>query len=101
MLKIIVTTILQVSRRGPGGVSAPRGPALHVLTPSSKAILQWWGQYGTLVPLLSHKAEDIYLSICDLFEIYFLHIFISCSGVTIDQFAAEDDIGKLMTRRLQ
>lgn len=52
------------------------------------------------MPLLSNKAEDIYLAICDLFEAYMVHVFVQFGGMTLEQFAADSDAARLMTRRL-
>lgn len=69
-----------------------------LLTNSAHQILKWLRNYCSLLKPLSSKAEDIFNGMCDLFDGYFLDVFLFVGGISLHQLVWEED---LITTRLQ
>lgn len=54
-----------------------------VVTAASWRMLQWMTHYADLMRLLPTSSGTIYSGCCELFELYFLHIFHHFSGISI------------------
>ena len=54
-----------------------------VMTTASWRMLQWMSHYADLMRLLPPDSGKIYSSCCELFELYFLHVFHCFSDVTV------------------
>ena len=53
------------------------------MTNASWRMLQWMRDYADLMRLLRTDSGKIYSSCCELFELYFLHVFHTFSDVTL------------------
>ena len=69
-----------------------------MLTNSAHQILKWLKNYCALLKPLSSRSEDIFNGICDLFDAYFLDVFLFVGGISLSQLVWEDD---LITTRLK
>lgn len=54
-----------------------------VVTAASWRTLQWMSHYADLMRLLPSDSGKIYSGCCELFELYFLHVFHCFSNVSI------------------
>jgi len=69
-----------------------------ILTNSARQILKWLKNYCALLKPLSLKAEDIFNGMCDLYDGYFLDVFLFVGGISLYQLVWEED---LITTRLR
>ncbi len=53
------------------------------MTTASWRMLQWMKHYADLMRLLPSDSGKIYSGCCELFELYFLHVFHCFSNVSI------------------
>ena len=64
-------------------IAGPKLAEELVVTTASWRMLQWMSQYADLMRLLSSDSGKIYSACCELFELYFLHVFHCFSGISI------------------
>eukprot|EP00210_Caulerpa_lentillifera_P008564 g8169.t1 len=70
----------------------------YPLTNSAHQILKWLRNYCSLLRPLSSKSEVIFQGMADLFDAYFLDVFLFVGGISLHQLVWEED---LITTRLQ
>ena len=59
------------------------------MTTASWRMLQWMRHYAHLMRLLPADCGKIHSACCELFELYFLHVFHCFSGVSIPALLAD------------
>lgn len=62
----------------------------EIMTNSARQILKWMKNYASLMRPLNSRSEDIFNGMCELFDIYFMEIFLFVSGISLEALVWQD-----------